>query len=88
MARKLFIVAKGNWATYSSLTKSIGHEPNVEIIYDRRATPRRPGVLGRLVPCCRRVRSRKRRPWHEERRDRTSVDVEIQRTGWAVVRLE
>jgi len=36
MIRKLFIVARGNSAAYASLQNSVGIEPDVAIIYDRR----------------------------------------------------
>jgi hypothetical protein len=81
MVRKLFIVAKGNDVTYASLIKAIGHEPNVEIFYDRRARPRR---LRRWNRGRKRL-VRKSRP---ERRASASIDDEIRRTGWAVVRRE
>jgi hypothetical protein len=41
MIRKLFIVARGNAAAYSSLQNSVGIEPDVAIIYDRRSGPSR-----------------------------------------------
>jgi hypothetical protein len=37
MIRKVFIVAKHNTATYQSLQNSLGTEPDVAIIYDRRS---------------------------------------------------
>ena len=41
MIRKMFIVAKGNSAAYESLQNSVGTEPDIAIIYDRRS-PSRP----------------------------------------------
>ena len=40
MIRKMFIVAKGNTAAYQSLQNSVGTEPDIAIIYDRRASSR------------------------------------------------
>ena len=37
IVRKLFIVASGNTAAYESLRKTVGSEPDVAIIYDRRS---------------------------------------------------
>jgi len=87
MARKIFIVAKGNDTIYTSLMRSVGHEPGVEIVYDRRATPRR-SALRRLVAGASRRRGGSRGAGDDERRVRTSVDEEIRRRGWAVVRRE
>lgn len=37
MARKLFIVARGQAELYRSLSTALGNEPDVEIVYDRRS---------------------------------------------------
>ena len=86
MARKLFIVARGNVATYESLQRTVGREPDVEVLYDRRPAPPRTR-LGRLRAGLGRLLSR-RRGTAEERRTRQMIDEEIRRTGWAVVRRE
>jgi hypothetical protein len=86
MARKLFIVARGNVQTYESLHRSIRHEPGVEIIYDRRAETARPrrGIVRRFgmswwagVPPPERA---------ERERRREHIDEELRTRGWAVVR--
>jgi hypothetical protein len=86
MARKLFIVARGNVAVYESLQRSIRHEPGVEIIYDRRSetADARGGLLRRLrmpgrpdvPPSARAARERRR----------AHIDEELRTRGWAVVR--
>jgi hypothetical protein len=41
MIRKVFIVARGNTAAYQSLQNSVGAEPDVAVMYDRRSSPGR-----------------------------------------------
>ena len=85
MACKIFIVARGNVATYESLRRTVGREPGVEVVYDRRPAPPRTR-LARLGARVARLLWR-RRGTTEERRSRL-IDAEIQRTGWAVVHPE
>jgi hypothetical protein len=88
--RKLFIVARSNTAAYQQLLRTVGREPGVEIIYDRRFTSRLPGTLRRLASRLKRAlgvggprglkaTGRRRRPY---------VDQELKANGWAVVRLD
>src|SRR5262245_23063368 len=92
MAGKLFIVAKGNVATFESLRRSVGHERGITIIYDRRSDAwddpsparfwahlrRKPGAAG----------ARAREEGTSDRRRRDEVAEEIRRQGWAVVRRD
>jgi len=84
MTRKLFIVARGNVVTYESLRRSVGHEPGVEIVYDRRP-PLHQSAMGQVLATVKHLLSgRRRRPAADRRR--RMVDEEIRRNGWAVVR--
>ena len=47
MIRKLFIVAKGNSVAYRSLQNTVGLEPDVAIIYDRRSRVSEPDTTER-----------------------------------------
>src|SRR5262245_38752311 len=88
MAGKLFIVAKGDVATYESLRRSVGGEPDVAIIYDRRAEPvarRAPGKLIRHLRGPADAGAPAPAGSVRERRLNT-VAEEIKRRGWAVVR--
>jgi hypothetical protein len=90
MPRKLFIVAKGNETVYRQLRRSVGREPGVIIIYDRRRTPK---ALGRLRRALSRVRvllvgtPRQRKRAALRRRQREDIAEQIERQGWAVVHL-
>jgi hypothetical protein len=53
MARKLFIVQRGNAELFAMLRRTLANEPDVEILYDRRAgrsTPARNGAERRAGP--------------------------------------
>src|SRR5215471_1364164 len=92
MGAKLFIVAKGNVATFESLRRSVGNEPDVAIIYDRRA----PSLLGPVSAehsFWGHVRKKQDTPlaWPgptPDRRWQVHVTEDIRRKGWAVVRSE
>ena len=87
--RKMFIVGRKNMAAYYQLMRTVGQEPGVEIIYDRRRGPRTPGALRRLVARIKRalgLHRRKRRG--PGRRERPQVDQELRDKGWAVVRVD
>src|SRR5215467_12824093 len=90
MGAKLFIVAKGNLATFESLRRSVGHEPDVAIIYDRRA-PSLPGPVSAersfWGPLRKKEGSMPPGPIPDRRRQ-IHVIEDIQRKGWAVVRSE
>jgi len=84
MTRKLFIVARGNVVTYESLRRSVGHEPGVEIVYDRRPLLHQ-SAMGQVLATIKHLLSgRRRRPAADRRR--RMVDEEIRRNGWAVAR--
>jgi hypothetical protein len=91
MARKLFIVARGNDVIYGQLQRTVGREPGVEIIFDRR---RAPVVRGRLVRAVSGVTGLLRRERSDQwrgrfgRRRRSTVGQELERRGWAVVHLD
>ena len=85
------MVARNNTVIYQHLQRSVGREPGVEIIYDRRPTPVPPGTLTRLATHVKRVL----RPTPAEdalaalgRRKRARIDEEVRMKGWAVVRLD
>jgi len=90
MGAKLFIVAKGNVATFESLRRSVGNEPDVAIIYDRRA-PSLPGPVSAersfWGPLRQKQGSMPPGPIPDRRRQ-IHVIGDIQRKGWAVVRSE
>lgn len=91
LPRKLFIVARRNTAAYRQLLRTVGREPGVEIIYDRRPAPRKPGRLRRLASRVKRAFGLSRRDRALEalgRRQRTQIDQELKAKGWAVVRLD
>jgi hypothetical protein len=86
--RKLFIVARGNTAAYQQLWRTVGREPGVEIIYDRRPDP---GTLRRFASRVKRALTLGRRSRGSKatgRRRRPQVDQELKANGWAVVRLD
>ena len=92
MPRKLFIVARGNDVIYGQLQRTVGREPGVEIIFDRR---RPPEVRGRLVRAVSGVTGLLRRPrreqWHGRifgRRRPSTVAHELETRGWAVVHFD
>lgn len=91
MVRKLFIVAQGNEAVYRQLHVTVGREPDVEIIYDRRPVPRKPRAVNRLLRPLRRLVSRRPKASvleHLDRRQQRAIDEEIAKKGFAVVRVE
>ena len=92
MAGKLFIVAKGNVTTFESLRRSVGHERDVTIIYDRRSDTWTDPSLARFWAHLRRKQGAPGAPAREERtserRRRDEVAEEIRRQGWAVVRRD
>ncbi len=91
MPRKMFIVARENAAAYRQLLLTVGREPGVEIIYDRRpAPPARPGRMQRLVHRLKRVFGRDGASATEApgRRKRPHVDHDLRAKGWAVVRVD
>lgn len=91
MPRKLFIVARRNTSAYRQLLRTVGREPGVEIIYDRRPAPRNPGTLRRLASRVKRAFGLGRRDRALEalgRRQRTQIDQELKTNGWAVVRFD
>lgn len=92
MPGKLFIVARGDVATFESLRRSVGHEHDVTIIYDRRSDVWTDPSLARFWAHLRRRRnSRPAMPREQrtaERRRRDEVAEEIRRQGWAVVRRD
>jgi hypothetical protein len=91
MPRKLFIVAKGNDVIYRQLQRSVGREPGVDIIFDRRRPPVVRGRVGRAVSGVTGLLRRQRREQlrgHFGRRRRSSVADELQARGWAVVHLD
>ena len=91
MVRKLFIVAQGNAAVYRQLHVTVGREPDVEIIYDRRPVRLKPGAVARLVRPLKRLVSRRENAYvleHLDRRQQQAINEEIARKGFAVVRVE
>jgi len=90
MPRKLFIVAKGNETVYGQLERSVGREPGVVIIYDRRRPARTLGRLRRLLSRARVLlvgTRRERTRAALRRRQRADIAEQIKRQGWAVVHL-
>ena len=85
MARRIFIVAKGNVAVYNSLTQALRREQDVEIIYDRRGGKRSDfgGAFKRVFS-----RGQAAPTPQQERRARAKIDDQIRTQGWAVVRIE
>ena len=78
-------------ATTVNLVGTVGGEPGVEIIYDRRPPPRNPGTLRRLASRVKRAFGLSRRDQALEalgRRQRTRIDQDLKANGWAVVRLD
>jgi hypothetical protein len=72
MRRFRFIVAQENTALYEYLVRVMAEVPEVEVILDRRAGPRRRG--GGTPP--------------EERRVNTRVDEGLRTFGWAFAKIE
>ena len=73
--RKVFVVDAENYSDYESLKNSVGKEPDVEVVLDRRARRRR-GLFRRAVT-----------PRREERREQ-DVSRDLRAKGWAVVKPE
>jgi hypothetical protein len=87
MARKLFIVAHGNAVVYRQLQNTVGRDPDVEIIYDRRPARRKPSAVDRLV------RLVPRRPTTNileqlDRRQQKTVEDELAKKGFVVIHVE
>ena len=72
MRRFRFIVARENTALYEYLVRAMAEVPEVEVILDRRAGPRRRG--GGTPP--------------EERRVNTRVDEGLRTFVWAFAKIE
>jgi hypothetical protein len=89
MARRIFIVARGNVAVHKSLTQALRREQDVEIIFDRRQEQSKRSDLGQAI---KKVFSRGTPPPSaktiEERRRRARIDEQIRTQGWAVVSEE
>lgn len=83
--RKLVIVARDNVSLYESLKRTLGKEPDVEIVFDRRRDSSRSGRLGDSV---KKIFSRESHPprTQEDRRRRAEIDEQIRTQGWAIVR--
>ena len=91
MVRTLFIVAQGNVAVYRQLQVTVGREQDVEIIYDRRPTPRKPRRVDRLLRPFKRLASRRSAANaldHLDRRQQQAINEEIAKKGFAVIRVE
>ena len=87
--RKIFIVARKNTEAYRQLMRTVGQEPGVEIIYDRRRGSRKLGAVGRLASQVKRALGLGRRKrGGQGRRERPQVDQELKAKGWVVVRLD
>jgi hypothetical protein len=88
MPRKLFIVARGNDVIYGQLKRSVGREPGVEIIFDRRRPPVARGRIGRAVSKVTGVVRRRRGERRLGRRQPSTVSRDLETRGWAVVHLD
>jgi len=91
MTRKLFIVAKDNAMLYGQLRRTVGREPDVQIIYDRRPGPRKPQRLARVISPLKALVRRQRNQNlldHLDRRQRTEIQEEITLKGFAVIHIE
>jgi hypothetical protein len=86
--RKIFIVARKNTDAYRQLMRTVGQEPGVEIIYDRRRGSRKLDAVGRLASRVKRALGLGRRRAGQGRRERPQVDQELKAKGWVVVRLD
>jgi hypothetical protein len=88
MPRKLVIVARDNVSLFESLKRTLGNEPDVEIVFDRRReAPKSGGGLGTV----KKIFSREPQappPSAEDRRRRAEIDEQIRKQGWAIVREE
>ena len=82
--RKLVIVARDNITLFESLKKTLGKEPDVEIVFDRRRESGKGGGLKKIFSREPAAPS----PTGEERRRRAEIDAQIRRQGWAIVRDE
>ena len=92
MPRKLFIVARGNDVIYGQLQRTVGREPGVEIIFDRRRPPAARGRLERAVSGVTGLLRRGRREQGHgrffRRRRPSTVGHELETRGWAVVHFD
>ncbi len=88
MPRKLFIVARGNDVIYGQLQRSVGREPGVEIIFDRRRPSVGRGRLRRAVSRLTGVVRRRRGERRVGRRQPSTVSRDLETRGWAVVHLD
>ncbi len=72
----LFVIALGDSKRYELAMKHFGDEPEVEIVYDRRASDRRTRRAGQVLEEERR------------RRKRRGLDIsqDLSLTGWAYIR--
>jgi len=91
MVRKLFIVAHGNAVVYRQLRITVGRDPEVEIIYDRRPARRKPRAVDRLVRPLKRLVPR--RPTANileqlDRRQQKTVEDELAKKGFVVIHVE
>jgi len=72
----LFVIARGDSKRFELATKHFGDEPEVEIVYDRRASDRRTRRTAQVL--------------EDERRRRTRRGLDISQdlslTGWAYIR--
>jgi len=87
MTRKLVIVARDNITLYESLKRTLGNEPDVEIVFDRRREAPKGSRLGESV---KKIFSREPQISNtpEDRRRRKKIDEQIRTQGWAIVREE
>jgi hypothetical protein len=83
--RKLVIVARDNVSLYESLKRTLGKEPDVEIVFDRRRDSSKSGGLSDSV---KKIFARESQParTQAERRRRAEIDEQIRTQGWAIVR--
>ena len=81
--RKLVIVARDNVTLFESLKKTLGKEPDVEVVFDRRRESGKSGGLKKIFS-----REPQAPPTGEERRRRAEIDEQIRTKGWAIVRDE
>jgi hypothetical protein len=88
MPRKLFIVAWGNEAVYGQLHRTVGREPGVQIIYDRRRPPKKRGKLRRAASGVTGMLGGGRRAHEALGRRQRDVAEELRTKGWAVVHLD
>ena len=88
MPRKLVIVARDNAALYDSLKRTLGTEPDVEIVYDRRRAVAKGHGLGDSVKKYFSREPHQPQPVATDRRRRQKVDEQIRSHGWAIVREE